>query len=103
VAADLQADAWRANILHRDRGRLVGQMTVKVPYAGKAPLVREIVEQWGVDPAHVLAVGDSETDILAFEQVGHAIAVRPRSPRVAQAAHLALPDLHGLLDYITQV
>jgi phosphoserine phosphatase len=100
VAADMHADAWRCNILHNDRGRIVGSMTVRVPYAGKGPIVREIIQRWDVDPAHVLAVGDSDTDILAFDEVGHAIAVRPRSEAVSRAADVTLPDLQNFLSIL---
>ena len=97
VAAAMHADAWRCNILHRDRGRIVGSMTVRVPYAGKGPIVRDILRRWGADPARTLAVGDSDTDILAFNEVGHAIAVRPRSEAVNRAADVTLPDLQDFL------
>ncbi len=100
IAADLHADAWHCNILHRDRGRIVGRMTVRVPWGGKGPIVRDILRRWNVDPARALAVGDSETDILTFNEVEHAIAVRARSEKVIQAADLALPDLTGLLPFI---
>ena len=100
IAADLHADAWHCNILHRDRGRIVGRMTVRVPWGGKGPIVRDILRRWDVDPARALAVGDSETDILTFNEVEHAIAVRARSEKVTQAADLALPDLNGILDFI---
>lgn len=97
VAADLGADDWRCNILHRDGRRIAGSMTVRVPYGGKGPITREIIQRWNVDPARVLAVGDSDTDIRMFEQVGHAVAVQPRSERVSRAADVALPDLQQFL------
>ncbi len=100
VANDLGAKGWCANILHRDGGRIAGCMTVRVPYGGKGPIVREIIRRWEVDPARVLAVGDSDTDIRMFEQTGHALAVRPRSEAVSAAAAATLPDLHGFLDFI---
>ena len=103
VASDLGAAEWRANILHQDRGRIVGRMTVRVPYGGKGPLVRKIIQRWGVDPARVLAVGDSETDIRMFEQTGHALAVRPRSEAVSQAADATLPDLTDFIAFLNSI
>ncbi len=103
VASDLGAADWRANILHQDRGRIVGRMTVRVPYGGKGPLVREIIQRWGVDPDRVLAVGDSETDIRMFEQTGHALAVRPRSEAVSQAADAVLPDLTDFIPFLNSI
>jgi len=103
IAAEMHAAEYHCNILHRDRGRIVGSMTVQVPWGGKGPIVQEILRRWRVDPAQALAVGDSDTDILTFNEVEHAIAVRARSEAVIQAADLALPDLHGILDFIDQV
>jgi len=100
VADDLGAAEWRANILHRDNGRLVGRMTVRVPYGGKGPLVREIIRRWGADPARVLAVGDSDTDIRMFEQTGYALAIRPRSDAVSRAADATMPDLNAFIAFI---
>ncbi len=102
VAADLGAHAWHCNILHRDRGRIVGRMTVRVPYGGKGPIVRDILQRWGVDPNRALVVGDSETDIRMFEQARHAVAVRPRSEAVSKAAEITLPDLTDFLNIIDQ-
>lgn len=100
VAADLKADGFLCNDLDHDGERLLGSMTVRVPWGGKGPIVHDLIDQWGVDPASCLSVGDSVADIPAFHASGHAIAVRPRHPEVAQAAHLTLPDLTGLLDFV---
>ena len=102
VAADLGAHAWHCNILHRNRGRIVGRMTVRVPYGGKGPIVRDILQRWGVDPNRALVVGDSETDIRMFEQARHAVAVRPRSEAVSKSAEITLPDLTDFLNIIDQ-
>jgi hydroxymethylpyrimidine pyrophosphatase-like HAD family hydrolase len=78
-------------------------MTVRVPYGGKGPIVREIIQRWDVDPARVLAVGDSDTDIRMFEQTGHALAVRPRSEAVSQAADATMPDLNEFVDFLNSL
>jgi len=103
VAADLGADDWRCNILHRDGGRIVGRMTVRVPYGGKGPLVQAIIRSRDVDPARVLTVGDSDTDIRMFEQTGHALAIRPRSEAVSAAAEATLPDLNDFIDFLDSI
>ena len=103
VARDLGAAGWCANILHQDRGRIVGRMTVRVPYGGKGPIVQEIIDRWGVDPRQVVAVGDSETDIRMFERVGRAVAVRPRSEAVSQAADVTLPDLTDFIAFLNGI
>ena len=103
VARDLGAAGWCANILHQDRGRIVGRMTVQVPYGGKGPIVQDILDRWGVDPGRVVAVGDSETDIRMFERVGHAVAVRPRSDAVSEAADAVMDDLTQFASFIDRI
>lgn len=100
VAADLGADDFLCNDLDHDGERLLGSMTVRVPWGGKGPIVRDLLERWGVAPAACLSVGDSTADIPAFRSSGHAVAVRPRHPDVSRAAHLTLPDLSGLLEFV---
>ena len=100
VARDLSAAGWCANLLHQDHGRIVGRMTVQVPYGGKGPIVQEILSRWDVDPGQVVAVGDSETDIRMFEQVGHAVAIRPRTDVVRQAADITMGDLSEFITFI---
>ena len=100
VAADLGAAEFICNGLDHDGRVLLGSMTVRVPWGGKAAIVRDILRRWRVEPEACLAVGDSGGDIPAFQEVGHAIAVRPSRPEVAAAARLALPDLTGVLPYI---
>lgn len=100
VAADLAAADYLCNDLQHDGERLLGAMTVRVPWGGKGPIVRDLLQRWHVDPADCLTAGDSTADLPAFAEVAHAVAVRPRSPQVSAAAHLTLPDLTGLLAYI---
>lgn len=100
VAADLGADDFLCNDLDHDGERLLGSMTVRVPWGGKGPIVRDLLDRWGVAPAACLSVGDSTADLPTFHEVGHAVAVRPRHPDVSGAAHLTLPDLRGLLAFI---
>ncbi len=100
VAADLGAAEYLCNDLLHDGERLLGGMTVRVPWGGKGPIVRDLIARWRLNPADCLSAGDSTADIPTFHEVGHAVAVRPRHPDVAHAAHLTLPDLTGLLAFI---
>ncbi|RME82027.1 MAG: HAD family hydrolase [Caldilineae bacterium] len=100
VAAELGAADAICNRLDHDGERLCGSMTVRVPWGGKGPIVRDLLQRWGVTPDQCLSAGDSTADIPAFREVGHAVAVRPRSPEVSAAAHITLPDLRGLLPFI---
>ena len=103
VASDLDANEYLCNGLSHENGRLTGRMVVRVPWGGKGPIVRDMLQRWNVDPAECLTVGDSTADIPAFHEVGYAVAVRPRSPQVSEAAQLTLPDLHGILDFIDSI
>ncbi|HEY52952.1 MAG TPA: HAD-IB family phosphatase [Caldilineae bacterium] len=103
VATDLDADGCECNGLIQKDGRLTGEMVVRVPWGGKGPIVRDMLRRWQVDPAQCLTVGDSDADLPAFQEVAYAVAVRPRSPRVSEAAQLTLPDLHGILEFIDSI
>jgi len=103
VASVLNADEFQCNGLNHKAGRLTGRMVVNVPWGGKAPIVRDMLQRWDVDPAQCITVGDSNADIPAFQEVGYAVAVRPRSQQVSEAARLTLSDLHGVLDYIDSI
>ncbi|MCP4167046.1 MAG: HAD-IB family phosphatase [Chloroflexi bacterium] len=103
VAFDLNASHYLCNDLHHDGEHLSGSMTVRVPWGGKAPIVREILEQRDIEPDQCMAVGDSTADIPAFQQVGYAVAVRPHKPEVSQAAQLTLPDLTGIIPFIDSI
>ena len=103
VALELQTDDYQCNRLCHQDGRLTGRMVVRVPWGGKGPIVRDILRRWGVEPAQCITVGDSSADIPAFQEVGYAVAVRPRSTDVAEAAQLTLPNLHGVLEFIDNV
>jgi HAD superfamily phosphoserine phosphatase-like hydrolase len=67
--------------------------------ACKSNVVRRLQEAAGLLPRQSLAVGDGENDICMLRQVGLAVAFRPRSPAVAEAARCSLShSLAGLLD-----
>ena len=103
VASDLGADEYQCNGLSHENGRLTGKMVVRVPWGGKGPIVQDMLRRWNVAPTECLTVGDSTADIPAFQEVEHAVAVRPRSPQVSEAAQLTLPDLHGILEFIDSI
>lgn len=103
IATDLDADEYQCNGLCHEDGRLTGEMVVRVPWGGKGPIVRAMLQRWDVDPDQCITVGDSAADIPAFQEVGYAVAVRPRSPAVSEAAQLTLPDLRGVLEFIDSV
>lgn len=103
IARELQAQAYACNELLHDGHRLLGAMRVHVPWGGKAPLVHDLLQQWHINPADCLTAGDSTADLPVFDIVGHAVAVRPRSPEVSARAQATFPDLTALISWIDQI
>lgn len=71
----------------------------------KGRLLRDVAERRGVDLADVLYVGDSHSDVEAFEVAGRAVLFDPdeRFPEDAMEAVDALvegPDLSPVLDHL---
>ncbi|MGQ9585673.1 MAG: HAD family hydrolase [Anaerolineae bacterium] len=100
VAQELGFERILANeVIVRD-GLVTGEVGRHIPLGGKGPALRELLQAWGADPSACLAVGDGESDVPMFQQVGLAVAVQPHSLAVRQAADLVLetPNLTGLVD-----
>jgi phosphoserine phosphatase len=99
VAEELGFERVVANQVGVQDGTVTGEVGRVIPLGGKGPALRELLEAWGADPAACLAVGDGESDVPMFREVGLAVAVCPESPAVRQAADLVLesPDLTGLV------
>ncbi len=57
----------------------------------KANVVAHLATRTGIAPDRILAIGDGENDRCLFGQVGRAIAYRPQTPAVGQAAHHVVP------------
>ncbi|MGC8837491.1 MAG: HAD family hydrolase, partial [Anaerolineae bacterium] len=100
VAQELGFERVVANEVVVREGVVTGEVGRVIPLGGKGPALRELLETWGADPAACLAVGDGESDVPMFRQVGMAVAVCPESRAVREAADLVLetPDLTGLVE-----
>ena len=100
VAQELGVEQALGNEAVVREGLVTGEVGQVIPLGGKGPALRQLLEAWGADPAACLAVGDGESDVPMFRQVGVAVAVCPESPAVRGAADLVLeaPDLRGLVD-----
>ncbi len=74
------------------------------PGLDKASGVAFALEQRGIDPARVIAVGDAANDIPMFEMCGHAIAVNTTHEGVAEAAdHLTdARGTAGTIEFLNQ-
>jgi len=61
------------DLLHAD-GILTGKVKIQVYYDKKAEWVKRILNQFGVRPEEVIAIGDSVGDIDMFQMVGFSVA-----------------------------
>lgn len=99
VARELGIERAMGNEVVVRGGIVTGEIGRVIPLEGKGPALRQLLEEWGADPAACLAVGDGESDVPMFRQVGVAVAVCPESRAVREAANLVLetPDLTDLI------
>ncbi|MCU0907217.1 MAG: phosphoserine phosphatase SerB [Rhodobacteraceae bacterium] len=86
IAQELGIDAYRANTLETDRGRLTG--TVRDPILGRDAKVAALVEtatRLGITPADVIAVGDGANDLGMLQAAGIGVALHAKPVVQAQA------------------
>jgi len=99
IAATLDFDENRANILIEDGGILTGHVTE--PILGKQAKVdalTEITEKLGISPGDALAVGDGANDLGMLQLAGSGVALHAK-PTVAAQARMRINhgDLTALL------
>jgi HAD superfamily phosphoserine phosphatase-like hydrolase len=64
----------------------------------KLNVLRHLLDELGLGPDRVLAVGDSDNDICILRAVGTSVAFQPKTPAVCDAAkHIVKEDLRGIL------
>ncbi len=100
VHRDLDLAYTIANRLVAKKGRLTGEVKVNVQHRRKDEAVDLFCNQFGVPPAQVIAVGDSDGDISMFERCGFSVAFRPESRRTAEAATVVHAG-ESMLDLLT--
>ncbi len=77
VATDLGMELHRANTIHVAGGLFTGEVDVTVAPGDKARVFAETIATLGLDPADVVAVGDSPGDIDMFRAAGLGVAFCP--------------------------
>lgn len=102
VAADLGMELHRANTIHVVDGLFTGEAEITVPPGGKAPVFAETVAAMGLDPADVVAVGDSPGDIDMFRAAGLGVAFCPVNAETVAAADVIIdtPDMRRLVPLV---
>ncbi len=75
-----------ANVAETRGPHLTGELDIQVPFHAKGQILRELMEELGVERDEVVAVGDGRADAAMFQCAGTAVAFCPRHPVVAQHA-----------------
>lgn len=97
-ADPVRLPSLRAEIEERFAGRLnchcpnEHALHISSPEASKLAAVRLLAEEWGIAPAHVLAVGDGDNDLEVVRWAGIGVAVGNASPDLLAAADWVAPD-----------
>ncbi|HEY3863371.1 MAG TPA: HAD hydrolase family protein [Verrucomicrobiae bacterium] len=86
AAEETALDFCFCNVMHTENGVYSGTFDQAVSPWHKHLLLPEICRRYSVAPEEICHVGDHENDIPCFEQVGLAVAFRPKLPAVGAAA-----------------
>jgi phosphoserine phosphatase len=102
VANDLGMELHRANTIHVAGGLFTGEVDVIVAPGDKERVFEETVTELGLDPADVVAVGDSPGDIDMFRAAGLGVAFCPVNDETADAADVVIdvPDMRLLVPLV---
>jgi len=96
---DYSVDHIFANELIIRNGKVTGEFVWPIG-AGKhkkAEIIRHLCEDLGITPKQVIYIGDSDTDIEAFQEVGLSIAFNSTSEELKKVATHVV-DSHNLAD-----
>jgi len=91
-----------SNDLLHENGVLTGRVRIQVYYDKKAEWVRKILEQFGVKPEDIIAIGDSVGDIDMFQMVGFSVAFNSSCRDLEQIATLCIQS-RNLADIIPRL
>jgi hypothetical protein len=83
------------NALPMHRASPLAVLDVHPPCRGKAEGVRALGELYGVDPRHVVALGDATNDLPMFAAAGLAVAMATGMPEAVERADRVLPHNEG--------
>jgi phosphoserine phosphatase len=100
AARDLGADLAIANELRTDRGRLTGEIDVRVAVSDKGKVVRQVASAFDIPLREVALVGDRGPDLANEECVK--IAFMPKDESARREADFVVEDddLGAILQYL---
>ena len=104
VQRDYGVDHIFANELVIRDGKVAGEFIWPIG-AGKekkAQIIRDLCSDLGISPKEVIYVGDSDTDIEAFKEVGISIAFNSSSEELKKVSKYTV-DTHNLADVIQYI
>jgi len=91
-----------SNDLLHENGILTGKVKIQVYYDKKAEWLERILDQFGVNPEEVIAIGDSAGDIEMFHIVGFSIAFNSSCFDLEKIANVCVPS-QNLADIIPRL
>jgi len=96
AAVETELDFCHCNIMHVENGIFSGNFDQEVSPWEKHLLLPDICRQFNVAPEEICHVGDHENDIPVFDQVGLAVAFRPKLLEVGKMAKYVIDDFAEL-------
>jgi phosphoserine phosphatase len=94
VHKELELDFTIANRLVVRGGCVTGEVKINVEHGRKEEAVELFCNQFGIPPAQVIAVGDSEGDVSMFSAVGFSVALNPIDETAVKAASVVCRSHH---------
>jgi phosphoserine phosphatase len=104
VQKDYGVDHIFANELVIRDGKVAGEFIWPIGAGNekKAQIIRDLCSDLGISEKEVIYIGDSDTDIEAFKEVGLSIAFNSASDELKKAATHTI-DTHNLADVIRYI
>jgi len=102
IEREIEVDGSLANELKVENGFLTGEVKVNVSVDNKDKVLLRMLKKFNLGMDECAAVGDDETLIPLFENVGLSIAFNPRSWVVEERADVVVKgdDLREVLPYL---
>jgi len=102
ISKEIHVDDSLANELIVKNDFLTGHVKVNVSFNNKHKAIRSILQRFDAKLSQCAAVGDDETMIPLFKNVGHRIAFNPRNKLVEEHADVVIRsnDLREVLPHL---